>query len=46
MNALIYLQVISTQKIIFQGNVTVARFPGKKSAEKGRISTSIQKVML
>ena len=32
MNALIYLQVISTQKIIFQGNVTVARFPGKKSA--------------
>ncbi|HBG52629.1 MAG TPA: hypothetical protein DDW70_00215 [Rikenellaceae bacterium] len=32
MNALIYLQVISTQKIIFQGNVSVARFPGKKSA--------------
>ena len=32
MNALIYLQVISTQEIIFQGNVTVARFPGKKSA--------------
>lgn len=32
MNTLIYLQVISTQKVIFQGNVSVARFPGKKSA--------------
>ncbi|HHV02383.1 MAG: hypothetical protein WCQ69_02020 [Bacteroidales bacterium] len=32
METQIYLQVISTEKTLFQGNVSVVRFPGAKSS--------------
>ena len=31
MNPYIFLQILSPEKTLFKGNVTVVRFPGKKA---------------